>query len=476
MKVESYDELCKSQGFEHTGDSVVENLKKALSNTNSGPGGIQSGPLMLENLDGLMTEVLLTNNHFKLFNSIPRIPSAQPYFEWNRHKGFGSRRGNLGFSEGGAPKGSISSFERNGLYNKYLGVKGGVTHQMLVSGMNGGSVVDPTTQENKDRALEMFERLEREFVFGDKSIADENGNEVNFDGLLTHMEANAPEQVVDMAGAALGFDHLDDSIESLVTKGKCISVDGFKAFMNTHVTTGLNQQYQDRNIVRHNKDGAQGGQYTPGFKLPGYDSQFGHLEFEHTILLEEVEGSVPVDAALGGAPAAPATCVGVAGANVASGLVAETYYYSVAAFNDTGESMPKKSIAVAVAADQEVVVTAANVAGATGYRVYRGFLADGSDAKWIARIAQDGANDCVYTDVNQYRTQTSAGKEENGLTIIFKPDPKDIAMSQMAPLTRMPLPQVDTTFPFLLLLYCVLVPKAAERIKIFKNCGRYVPA
>ena len=49
-------------------------------------------------------------------------------------------------------------------------------------------------------------------------------------------------------------------------------------------------------------------------------------------------------------------------------------------------------------------------------------------------------------------------------------------MSQMAPLLKMPLPQVDTTFPFLLLLYCALVVKAPERVIIFKNCGPYVGA
>ena len=123
--VQTYDELCKSLQLPYTGDDVVADLRKALSTTNSGPISVdRTSPLMLENLDGLMTEVLLTEAHFKLFNSIPRVPSAGPYFEWNRHKGFGSRRGNVGFSEGGAPKGSLSSFERKGIYNKYPGSQG----------------------------------------------------------------------------------------------------------------------------------------------------------------------------------------------------------------------------------------------------------------------------------------------------------------------------------------------------------------
>lgn len=474
-KVQSYDELCKSINAPYTGDEVVENLKKALSTTNSGPGGIVGGPLMLENLDSIMTEVLITEQHFKLFNAMPRIPSAQPYFEYNKHKGFGSRRGSVGFAEGGGPSGSLSAFERNGVYNKFLGVRGGVTHQMLVSNQNGGSFEDPTVRENRDRTLELFERIEREMVFGDKTILDENGVEVHFDGLLTTMESVLPAHVIDMQGAPLGFDEVDDTSEKLVTTGKQISVNGYTSYMSTHVNRGLNQQYQDRNVVRHNKDAARGTAYQPGFTLPGYDGQFGSIQFEHSILLEEVESSAPELAALANSPAAPATCAGVAGSNADSNLEAGTYYYTAAAFNDTGESLGKVSAGVAATAVQEVVVTIGRVAGATGYRLYRGTLADMSDATWIARIPQTESADPTHTDVNQWRTSDYATglEKQNGLAIIIKPDPKDLCTSQMTPLVKMPLPQIDTTFPFLLLLYCVLVVKAPERVMIYKNCGKY---
>lgn len=477
MRVQSYDQLAKSLGYNHTGDEVIANLAKALSTTNSGPGGIQGGPLMLENLDGLMTEVLINEGHFKLFNSIPRVPSAQPYYEWNEHKGFGSRRGSVGFGEGGAPKGSVSAFERNGMYNKYLGVKGGVTHQMLLTGQNGGSFEDPTTRENRDRTLELFERMEREFVFGDKTIKNEDGVEVHFDGLLTYMEANAASHVIDLEGAPLDFENLDDTAEKLVTEGKVPKVDGFTSYMSPHVRGGLNKMYQDRNIVRHNKDAAKRAGYTPGFKLPGYETEFGDFAFEHSILLEEVEAGKPEAAAPNGAPAKPASVTSVAGAEAASKMEADTYYYSVGAFNDTGESLPRVGGGVAVTAGQKVTVTIAEVSGATGYRVYRGKQADGSDAKWVGRVAvPGGGGDAEFIDLNQQRTVDANGDLANGMSIIYKGDQRDLCMSQMTPLTKMPLPQVDTTFPFLLLLYCVLVPKALERIFIFKNAGKYNPA
>ena len=40
--VQSFDQILKSQGINATGDDLV----KALATTNSGPGGIQQGPLV----------------------------------------------------------------------------------------------------------------------------------------------------------------------------------------------------------------------------------------------------------------------------------------------------------------------------------------------------------------------------------------------------------------------------------------------
>lgn len=234
----SFDAMCKSGGYGYTGDDVVENLKKALSTTNSGPGGIQSGPLMLENLDGTMTETLINNKHLKLYQFLTKVPSAQPYYEYNRHLGFGSRRGALGFGQGGSPTGGVSTFERQGIYNKFLGVKRGVTHQMNLTGQMGGAFEDPNIRENKDGTLELLVRLEREMMFGDSAIKNSKGEEVHFNGFITDMMANYAENVIDMEGAPLTFENLDESAENFVTRGRLISVDDVTAFMSPHASPG----------------------------------------------------------------------------------------------------------------------------------------------------------------------------------------------------------------------------------------------
>lgn len=483
-----FDELCKSAGYDITGDAIlakmeVERLQhdpifKSISTTLSGPlSNIErTSPLMLENLDGLMTEVLINEGHFKLFNAIGRVPSPGPYYEWNRHKGFGSRRGGIGFAEGGAPKGSISSFERKGIYNKYLGVQGGITHQMMTSGNNGGTVQDPNTIETRDRTMELFERMEREIIFGNKLIKDESANEVNFDGLLTQLTALNPSNVIDLAGQPLAFSNLDTAARKLVTEGKTLSVNGYTGFGSVHVIDGLNNQYKDRNIFRHNKDNAATATYTPGFELPAYQTQFGSFKFDHSILLSEIEDDLPVSGvAISGAPTA-ATCTAAATGS-GNTLPAGTYYYKVGAFNDTGEQLPSSATAgVTVTEGQKVVVSITRgSANTTGYRIYRSTSSTGT-FEWIGRVAAeaDGAQD--WDDTGAWYTSDSSGNKANGLMVLIKPDQRDLTIAQMAPLMKMPLPQQNTTYPFLLLLYCVLVLKAQERVIIFKNCGNYTPA
>lgn len=473
--VHSFDELCKSQGFDYTGDNVIENLTKALNTTNSGPISVpRTSPLMLENLDGLMTEVLITEKHFKLFNAMTRVPSAGPYFEWNRHSGFGSRRGSIGFAEGGGPKGSTSAFSRNGIYNKYYGVQGGITHQMLIAGQNGGTFEDPRTRESRDRAMELFERVERETIFGDSTLLDESGNAVHWDGLLPLLTAGNSANVIDMAGAPLSFSNFDNAAQTLVKQGKLIGVDGYTGYMSPHVLAGLGDQYKSKNIVRESKgDSGSGSAFVPGFKVPGYDSQFGFIGFENSILMEEVDDSTPLTSTIAGVPGTVSAATG-SGSGAGNTLDAGTYYYKVAAFNDTGETLPSvASAAIVATAGQKITLTLTKPSGnTTGYRIYRSATAGGV-YKWIGRVACNGSATQTWDDTGAWRT-TGANGDENGLCVMMRPDPRDLVMSQMAPLVKMDLPQVNTTFPFLLLLYCALVLKAPERLVIFKNCGKYV--
>lgn len=477
MAVMSFDAMLKSQGYPGTGDDIVKALATSNSNGQSTAATAHyGGPLMLENLDAVMTEVLVTEQHFKLFNLLPKVPSAQPYYEYNIHKGFGSNRaGGAGFRQGGAPKGSTSSFERKGVYNKFLGVKGGVTHQMMVTGQNGGAFEDPNVRENRDRTLELLEKVERELIFGNTLITDENGETVNFDGLLTQLTADYSANVIDKKGEALSFDDLDLAAKDLITTGKQPSVNGYTVLQSPHVLDGLNKQFTARNMVRFNKDTAINPSYGLGQNLTGYDTQFGRFGFDYSILLNEVDGDAPVSAAPAGAPTVAPTISSSAGST--GGLLPTgNYYYSVALFNDTGETIDVVDSVQAVTLGEKVTLTIGNAttSNCTGARIYRGTTS--SNLQWIAKVPAVANGNLTFVDGGEWRTADTDGNLENGLAIVVKPEARDIAIAQMTPMIKMPLPQEGTTFPFLLLLYIVSVIKAPQRVKIFKNCGTYTAA
>src|SRR5690606_33259977 len=95
-----------------------------------------------------MTSVLFDNSHLVLFSWLNKVPSIQPLYQWNRRQLYGSHRGSPGFREGGTPKGGQSRWSRQTATVRYMGVRRGITHQMLQTGAMGGSQIDPVTEEN----------------------------------------------------------------------------------------------------------------------------------------------------------------------------------------------------------------------------------------------------------------------------------------------------------------------------------------
>ncbi len=481
MEIQSYDGMLKSLGLNTTGDQIIQGMEQELRKALATYTGVTmpdgNGPLNLQNLDGVMTEVLISQKHFKIYNLLPKVPSATKYYEYNVHTSFGeSRAGGAGFAEGGAPKGTNSNFERKGIYNKYLGVLGGVTQQMLITGQNGRPWSDPNVRENKDRTVSLLTKVERESIFAQETILDEAGNNVNFDGLLAQLTSLFPQNVIDMQGQPLSYDELDVAAQDFITTGKQPTVDGYTVLMSPHIKTGLNQQFGTRGVVRFNKDQAKGINFTPGQSVVDYDTNFGTFAFDHSILLQEVDTGTPLTATTADAPASPAITTQPSAADDAAGQhIAGTYYYSVAAFNDTGESLPTVTSGVAVPdSTTAVTLVVTRLAGATGYRIYRGSKSDGSDGKWIAKVPQTVSGNLTFVDKNGWFTVDANGNQADGLALVVKPDPADIAIAQMTPLIKNILPQVGTTYPFLLQLYIVPVIKAWQRVKIYKNCGTYV--
>lgn len=477
--VKSFQQMGEERyGSSFSTMKVVEDLEKALTLGNypptAGTTTSDAGPLRLQNLDSTMTSVLFTERHIKLWAALTKVPSIQPYYEWNRRRSYGSQRHSIGFAEGGTPNGQTASYERNGIYTKFLGVKRGITHQLTMTGQLGGTQLDPVSEENRNGAMELMGSLERGLLYFDSLILDSSGASVMYDGLIKQMTTGArayAPHVVDKAGAPLDFTDIEEAGMSLYKKGYVFNFDDLHMLMTPDIITDLSKMKFDMERKMLGAANPADG-YRTGVPLSGHDTNYGRFNFDPWIFGERVEGDSPLATTDPSAPAQPAAWNITINAPVQAGskFVAATTrtVYSVSAGSDKGEGIPRISTNTTgdTLASGSVTVTfpaaPAGTPSASFWRVYRGVLADGSDHKWIADVPIGSA---TFTDLNAKIPGT-------GIAIVVNRNSDTMAIPQMTPLIRFPLAITSTTIEWLLLLYHTVVLKAGERAYIWTNVGR----
>jgi hypothetical protein len=492
--IKSYGSLLREYGADYTATqrllemqqhlmpmmakAMGADLVKAMSAQSGLLGQPALGPanqLLLENLDPLMTSILFQMEHLKLINMLSRVPSKQIKFEWIRNTSYGVRRGSLGFREGGAPNGGSSAFTRGDMNVKFLGTRRGVTWQMMMSGEMGGTFIDPEQKEQMDGTMELLGGVERMLVWGDKGILDKDSNETNYHGFWKQLlgatqptSVHGDVSVIDKKGQPLDPEDFETYAAQFRTRGKLPSLANVRTLWSPLVLTDLGK------IVRQGerRDLGQGlpGGFVIGTPIVGYMTQFGFLPFDDSIMLEQVDSSIPLAASENGAPTAPSAATpsagAVSGAEV-SFMDAGTYQYALSAFNDVGESTATQlAAAQAVTVGQKVTLTFPSApSGATGWRVYRQDVGAATyDRTKAFIVASLPIASTTFVDFNQLRPNT-------GMGLLINTDREDVVVPQLAPLTKWPLGLVNTTKEFLLMLAHALTVKAQERVIFVKNIG-----
>lgn len=500
--VKSFESLGREslgEGFQ--ADSYIDALAKAVATTSIGNFGSMN-TLLLENLDATMTSVLFNKRHLKIYNSLPRVPSAQTLFQWNRQTAYGSGRGALGFNEGGSPAVFTPSFQRSNATVKFYGVRRGYTHQMVQVGNMGGSFLDPVAEENRSGTLDLLEKLERWIMFGDSNWLDVSNANVHYDGILKQMNTNYPNHVYDLAGAPLTFENLENYAEELVTTGYLVDFSNLRLFANPRVISDLAKlNLQGQAFWMNSTNMPQG--WRPGTPVNGYASQHGVIPFEESVFMDAVPfgrvNSISTGAgsySVYGDPLSPITPASgsitlsavTPPTGVTSNLPAGTYYYFVSAVNANGESAVLTGTnalgSVAVTAGQAVQISVTTGSPtATAYRIYRGTSSNALDSS-VGLIGTNyptmaggtlttGSLTAVnmntpansWLDFNQQIPGTSN-------MMLLNLSAEDMVIAQLAPLIKFPLALVSTTVEFFLLLYHVLAIKAPERQIWVKNIGQ----
>lgn len=487
--VKSFDQICRETFGDSFGsaEALAEyaaqgaEIQKAMASTTiTGASYGDYGALRLEDLDSTMTAVLFKAEHLKLQRWLARTPARQLIWQYDVQQQYGNSRGQSGFAEGAGPAGGVSKYARKTAQIMFKGRQGGITHQAAM--MRSGMLVDPVAAENSNRTLELLETIERELIFGQAAMQDQQGNTINYDGLFYQIKngASTPaENIINMKGAALNFDKFDEIAQIMADQRFITDFSKVKAFMGGAVKSDLSQllRQQDRRMLGGFGSQPDGG-YVPGSPIGGYQSQFGFIPFEHSIFMEPVAGKRPVNVSAGDNASALTQAVipggGLTAGSSGSDLPAGTYYYFIGTLYADGETIPSNTggsaISVAATLGQTVTITI-NRPGAIdpslrGYRVYRGTSSDPTAARWIADVADphSGTN-LTYVDSNQIFPGTD-------VCLVLEGSPDNLVIAQLAPLMRFPLPPNQTTLPFYLLLYHTLVVRAPQRQFLIYNIGR----
>lgn len=160
----------------------------------------------------------------------------------------------------------------------------------------------------------------------------------------------------------------------------------------------------------------------------------GQIELKPSRYLSGKTAPAEAHAQAPAAPAAPAAAAAGAGGVIPAG----TYTYYVTACNVNGESAPSAVVTQAVTAGQEVTLTIAAVSAAAWYNVYRSEAGgDAFSAKFIGRVKATAAG-ATFLDL---------GNMAPGSVTAMLLQKDTIGLYQLAPLTRLKLPQAALTIP-----------------------------
>lgn len=476
-EAKSFNQLAKSvfrdswEGSEAYVEKLSQPLVKALATSSvAGQTFGNASSLVLQNLDSIMTSVLFTEEQLVKQRFIDRVPSINPIYQWNRRNTYGSNRGAMGFAEGGIGPVGNAAWSRNQETVRFFGVQRGTTIVANLAGALGGMFDNPIEEEEYDGTMQLLSSVERSLVWGDSTITDSAGNAIFYDGFYRKLRYGGySNNIIDLRGNPLTFDIFSE-IAALQQKNYVTNTRNMAAFIDPDSLQTLQLQ---KNTVERRAMGAspsEGG-YVVGTPLKGYDTQLGFIPFVPDVFTEAVAGKVPLTSADSGAPAMPATVTGAVAAPTGGQVSkwatsdAATVYYSVAAFNAAGESLPKVTTGIAATATNIVTLTINQVSGAMGYRIYRGTVSNGSDAQWIGEVADSGSATTAFVDDNFILPGTN-------ISLIVEKSQQNVVIPQMAPLLKLPLAIQNTTIPFGLLYLHTLALKAPERQFLIINIGK----
>jgi hypothetical protein len=371
--------------------------------------------LRIQSLDTTMQATIQENQHFRLFNRLPKPKAGATVDEWTEQSGVGGFLGGSTNTE----TGNISS--ATGDYNRRVGLVKYLMTQRSVSFVQTlqNTITDSQAVEYQNGALQLLSDAEFLSFEGDSSVVP-----TEFDGIYAQMMQGVasgqvdPRNVIDARGETLSsVKWVNQAAAQIAGFGNFgTPTDLFMSLaVQADFDTGLDPAF------RVPLNDVPGGGTSLGAPVVGIRTSHGNIATQPDVFVRDSDLQVPFevkypDVAAAQATIKPSSVVGTPANNAGSKFAAAqagNYYYYVTGVNAAGQSVGVTSAQVAVAAGQGVSLAIGRSATGkeTGYIIYRSRLnggnavlgaADGdpSDFREMCRIPASGGATTTYIDNN----------------------------------------------------------------------------
>ena len=447
----------------------VEELRKALeagygTDVSTLTGG---AALRIQSLDTTLQATLADNDHFALFNALPKPKAGATVDEWTEATDQGGWAGSTANSETGVIAQSQGTYARRFGMVKYLMTQCQVSFVQTLQ----NAIADAEAIENQMGTLRILRDVEHLNFYGNSAVVP-----TEFDGIVTQMDSlGSSDHVIDVGGASLTSDR---GIEYIANAAAVIAGYGnfgkpTDLFLSPSTAADL-----DTHIDPAYRVPLSPGQLsTLGTPVRGIVTAHGDVKVDRDVFIQDEQLQKPFELQFPVQAAAnsfvPAGLAIDASANDAASKFmaghAGNYYWAVAGVNNAGQSTVIKTAQTAVAAGKKAVLTiTASVAGTeTGYAIYRSRL-NGTNAtddlRLVARIPKAGAT-TVYTDLNRDIPGTS-----KAFVLNLTPGHTAITWRSLLPLIKFPLyPANSAIVPWALLMFGYLRISKRRHHVVIKN-------
>lgn len=429
------------------GTQQLEELQKSLqagygSDVSSLEGG---SALRIQSLDTTLQATVQENQHFALFNQLPKPKATAVLDEWTEQSSIGGFLGDSFNDQDGA------AAETNGIYQRMVGkVKYMTTYRKVpIVLQSQNNIVDAVSLETVNGTKQLLSSIEFTLFEGNDLVLPKS-----FPGVRAQIESlDSADHVIDMRGAAL--DNVDPIMKAAET------VFGFGNFgkitdlyMPPSVQTDLNTNLDPAfRVALDNSPNS----VAYGTHVRAIQTSWGAIATKNDVFIRdeklqkpfELRNTVHAAQAVANLPFKPQAMTAVAGAGGADSYWeaahAGTYVYFVTGINEKGETQALAATggAVTVAAGQQVTITITASASQqeTGYVIYRGRkngTADLSDTREMVRVARTGAS-TVVIDKNRELPGTTCAYALN-----MSASDHAIAWRQFLPMMKIPMAAVNS--------------------------------